>query len=355
MNLALMRRYLLALFLIIINFSLVSCVSPLGEEKSNTKKMLQNPDLAEAFKSVVGGSTCETGGDGNSIAAVAYSGSFPNVAGVHDVTLTLSNLGRSVHVYVPDNRPAQPYLLVAFHWTAEGTDLRQGESMAWNFRQMADDHGMIIAAPEARVQPIPDWDQHVPGQKYWETRFAADPTRGCDVNRNPDLLLARAIIQEAKRVYNIDPKRIYLVGFSNGGFFSLHAAVALRDQVAAFAEMSSGLVTCENTNNCVWGGDGSTCAQLKSEAGYCSCSGTEKPTKIPTTGRMPPAYITHGNADWTVSVVFSCELAARLQSLNHSATVNIRNVEYRDHDIPDPASSSFYATLWTFFQQHPLP
>ncbi|MEK6625923.1 MAG: prolyl oligopeptidase family serine peptidase, partial [Bdellovibrionota bacterium] len=247
-----------------------------------------------------------------------------------------------------------PYLLIAFHSTAEGTDLRQGESMAWNFKQIADDHGMIIAAPEARVQPIPDWDQHVPGQKYWETRFATDPIRGCDVNRNPDLLLARAIIQEAKKVYNVDPKRIYLVGFSNGGFFSLHAAVALRDQVAAFIEMSSGLVNCENTNNCVWGSEGSTCAQLKSEQGYCACNGSEKPIKIPTTGRMPPAYITHGNADWTVSVVYSCDLATRLQALGHSATVNIRSVEYRDHDIPDPASSSFYADIWNFLQQHSL-
>jgi predicted esterase len=225
--------------------------------------------------------------------------------------------------------------------------------MAAAFEPMADAHGIILAGPEARGQPAGDWDQHSGGEKYWETRPDADPSRGCDPNRNPDLLLVRAIIQEAKRAYNVDPKRIYLAGFSNGGFFSVATAVALRDQIAAFVEMSAGLVTCDNTNSCSFQGSSTDCADLRREAGYCACTQSEKPITLPTAGRMPPAYITHGNQDYTVSVCYSCELAARMETLGHTAVVTIRGGE--DHVVPDLSAPALYGPVWTFFEGHPLP
>jgi len=284
---------------------------------------------------------------------VSYSGSFPAGPGEHDTTLTLSGSARNVFVYVPPSAGTQPSLLIALHGTGSGTEVGMGREMAGRFEVMADAHGMVLAGPDATVQPNADWDQHSGGQQYWETRPTSDPGRGSDPDRNPDLLLIRAILQEAKRAYGVDPRRIYVAGFSNGGFFSLTVAVALENRIAAGMEMSAGLVRCDNTNQCVWAGGSTTCAGLRAESDYCSCSGTEKPIAIPTSGRMPPMILTHGNQDWTVSVCYTCELADRMAALGHEAQVTIRNQV--DHEIPDFGDPAVYGPVWSFFDGHPLP
>jgi poly(3-hydroxybutyrate) depolymerase len=285
--------------------------------------------------------------------SVTYTGTFSTTAGDQDTVLTLNGVSRDVFLYVPASPGTRPPLLIAFHGTGEGSESGLGREMRSLFQPLADAKGVIVAAPEARAQPEADWDQHVAGQKFWETRAKTDPARGSDPDRNPDLLLVRAIIEEATRVHHIDSKRIYLAGFSNGGFFSLHTAVALRTKVAAFVEMSSGLVRCENTNLCYFAGTGTTCAALRQESGYCTCTGTEKPIALPTSGRIPPGWLTHGNQDWTVSVVYTCDLADRMQALGASATVGIR--AGKDHELPDLSTTAAFSPLWSFFDKHPLP
>ncbi len=302
------------------------------------------------------GSTCATGGAGITTRPVTTAGSFSTAGGDQSATLTIGGLAREVFTYLPAKRPANPPLLIALHGTGSGTDVGQGMDMGQRFEAMADAHGVAIAGPESRVQPQGDWDQHDGGEKYWETMPRDDPSRGCDPNRNPDLILLRAIIQEAKKTWNVDPKRIFLIGFSNGAFFSLRAAVAMRDQIASFTEMSGGLVTCDNTNSCSFGGTSTTCAGLASEADYCKCpvgGASEKPITLPTSGRMPAGNLTHGNQDFTVTVAYTCALAARMTALGHTVQVSIR--AGADHAIPDFVAPSAYEPLWTFFDTHRLP
>ncbi len=297
---------------------------------------------------VVPGQTCATGDDGVTTEAVSYTGTFPATDGEHTgVTLTVNGTARTMYLYAPAGRGASPALFLVFHGT--GGD---GPDVGSRFMAMADAHGIVLAAPESRILTGDDWDQHYGGGKFWETIPPDDPARGCDPDRNPDLMLVRAIIQEATRVYHIDPTRIYTVGFSNGGFFSLTAAVALRDQIAAFAELSSGLVLCDNTNMCNFTGSGTTCTALAAEATYCTCSGAEKPITLPASGRMPAGYLSHGNQDTTVSVQYTCTLANRMQALGQTTSVTIRNgVDDNDHVMPDPMPEA----LWTFFAAHPRP
>jgi len=288
-----------------------------------------------------------------STAPVAYTGSFATTAGEQTTTITIAGLAREVFVYLPTKRAVNPPLLIALHGTGGGTELELGADLAKRFEPLADAHGVVILGPESRVQPNGDWDQHSGGEKYWETMPTEDPARGCDPNRNPDLLLLRAIIQEAKRVYDVDSKRIYLAGFSNGAFFSIAASVALRDQIAAFMEMSGGLVTCDNTNSCSFGGTSTTCAGLATEADYCTCAGNEKPIRLPTSGRMPPGRLTHGNQDFTVTVAYTCALAARMTALGHTVEVEIRGGA--DHAVPDFAAPPAFEPVWTFFDGHRRP
>ena len=55
-----------------------------------------------------------------------------------------------------------------------------------------------------------------------------------------------------------------------------------------------------NKNGCAFRGAGTSCAALQTEPGYCACSGLEKPVPLPTSGFMPPGYLTHSNDDDTV-------------------------------------------------------
>ena len=300
-----------------------------------------------------GGAGGSGGGGGNGGNGVVYEGSFAGQEGDQLATLTLDGVAREVFVYAPSGPPTQPPLLIALHGTGAGDDVGLGQSMAGIFVPLADAYGVVIAAPEARVQPEADWDQHVAGQKFWETRSDSDPDRGSDPDRNPDLLLLRAIIAEAGQAFDVDPQRVYLVGFSNGGFFSLHSAVALNEQVAAFAELSAGLVRCDNTNSCAFMGSSTSCAGLQTEPDYCTCSGLEKPIPLPDAERMPPGLLNHGNQDSTVSVAYTCALGDRMAELGHDAQVVIRDGV--DHEMPDYGLAAEYDALWAFLAGHPLP
>lgn len=272
-----------------------------------------------------------------------YSGSFPSGSGVHDgVTLTVGGQTRSLWTYLPAGLSTGRPLLIVFHGTDNsGWDALQSSGAM----TLADAQKLVVVAPQARTMKAGDWDNHVAGQKFFETYPATSPTS------NNDLLLVQAIILEAQRAHGCDPRRVYTLGFSNGAFFSAFAALTLPDCIAAFGEASGGLVRCATTGSCsFYSQSGATsCATLAGEAGYCSCGGTEKPAPLPTTGRKPPGYLSHAVDDVTVSVYYSCDLAARMQALGYTTSVKLRSGG--GHAWP----ASFALDAWPFLSQHALP
>jgi poly(3-hydroxybutyrate) depolymerase len=284
---------------------------------------------------------------------IAYTGTFPQTDGSTTASLGVAGLDRQVELYLPPGRGAAPPLLIVLHGTYGNGAEMVGPDRPRGFENLADAHGLVVAAPSARELVAGDWDQHGDGETgrtYWETWPRDDPSRGADPGRNPDLLLVRAIIAEAERAYGVDSRRVYVIGHSNGGFFSLHVAVVLRDRIAAFAENSSGMVRCDDTSSCTFSGTGTTCAALAAEAGFCACSGREKPICLPASGRMPPGYLRHSNDDDTVSVAYTCDLAARMQALGHDVSVVIGDFA-GGHSIPDTLADD----AWAFFATRTLP
>jgi poly(3-hydroxybutyrate) depolymerase len=295
----------------------------------------------------------DAGADAGIISPVEYSGTFSDAAGFSSPVLTVAGLERDVELYVPAGLGASPALLVALHGTYGNGPEMVGPGRPQGFEDVADAEGVVLVAPSARQLEAGDWDQHGDGEvgrSYWETLPRDDPSRGADPDRNPDLLLVRAIIAEAERALGVDPRRVYVAGHSNGGFFALHVAVVLRDQIAAFAESASGMVRCDDTSDCQFMGDGTTCAALALEAGFCACTGAEKPVPLPTSGRMPPGYLSHSNDDGTVSVAYSCDLAARMEALGHEVSVAIG-----DHNGGHSIAGDFPANAWAFFATRTLP
>jgi polyhydroxybutyrate depolymerase len=84
-----------------------------------------------------------------------------------------------------------------------------------------------------------------------------DPSRPPSVLRNPqtwndgsgrfyageinadDTGFTRAMIADLKKRFNVDPKRIYVSGFSNGSPMAFRLGVELSDQIAAIAPLAS--------------------------------------------------------------------------------------------------------------------
>lgn len=243
-----------------------------------------------------------------------YSGTFEAGSGRRVATLTVMGERREVVVYVPANRSTPSPLVVLFHGTnGSGTQMLDDSGA----RALADAQGVVVIAPTARHMSQGDWD-HTTEDTYWET------WPNTDIHTNQDVVLTRAIVAEAQRVYATDSHRVYFMGHSNGGFFAQMAATLLRDRTAGFAASSAGIVPCATTQSCHFEGNADSCAALRVREGWCACNDTVKSIALPNDGYMPGAYLTHGTHDATVSVQYTCALEAGLHALHAPVTTVLR-------------------------------
>lgn len=124
---------------------------------------------------------------------------------------------RTYLLHLPGSRQAgSPLpLVLVFHG---------GGSHAWNmprftqFDKLADERGFAVVYPEGI-------------NKHWSDGRGLSPA--------DDVGFVRAVIAELERSQNIDPKRVYATGISNGGFFSQRLACDLADEIAAVASVAA--------------------------------------------------------------------------------------------------------------------
>lgn len=147
--------------------------------------------------------------------------------------LNHDGLEREYILYVPNSydETVDVPLLFNFHgYTSNAT-----EQMVYaDFRSIADSEGFIIVHPEGAL---------FNGQTHWNV---GGWTLGSDVD---DIGFTEKMIEEISSEYNIDAKRIYATGMSNGGFMSFLLACQLSDKIAAIASVT-GSMTPSTFNNC---------------------------------------------------------------------------------------------------------
>jgi predicted esterase len=287
-----------------------------------------------------GGETPSNGADGSggSGAAVDCTGTAAGTTGFTTGSIEVAGVSRNVSFYAPASRGSQPPLIIAFHGTSGSpADWITGSDPS-GIEALADTKCFVVAAPDARYIPDADWDHEYGGDKYWETTSSSTTT-------NEDLRLVQEIIRRATATYNINPNRIYTLGFSNGGFFALLSAIAFRDQIAAFAEGGSGLVDCATTRSCTATSTSTNCATI---GALCACSEADKPISLPTSGRLVPGFLAHNNRDDTVSSYYTCNLAAGMEAAGYTHDVLIGNAE--GHGFPE----GFLPDAWGFLTQRTL-
>lgn len=137
-------------------------------------------------------------------------------AGDSNRTINVGGLRREYLLHVPrsyDGSKPVP-LVLDFHPLLSSASSHSGSS---GFKQLSDREGFIVAFPNG-VNPA------------WNVGPCC--TRSRDVD---DVAFARAVVDEIKREACIDVKRVYSVGYSNGGGMTHHLACNAADVFAAAA------------------------------------------------------------------------------------------------------------------------
>ena len=146
------------------------------------------------------------------------------------------DLGRGpVQFYVPssyDPETPAPLLMLLHGYGATG----QLQEDYMQFAPVADELGIIYLHPDGLTDLL--------GNQYWNATDAC-----CDFFGNTDDSgYLRALIEEIRLQLNVDDRRVYVGGHSNGGFMSYRMACDHSDIVAAIASLAG--ATFLNPTDC---------------------------------------------------------------------------------------------------------
>jgi polyhydroxybutyrate depolymerase len=135
---------------------------------------------------------------------------------------------RPVSVYVPASYACTPMpLVVMLHgYSASGAI----EEAYLKLTAQADARGFLYAHP--------DGTRDTAGNEFWNATDACCNLYGASVD---DSSYLSGLITEIGRHYSVDPKRVFLVGHSNGGFMSYRMACDHADQIAAIASLAGAM------------------------------------------------------------------------------------------------------------------
>lgn len=140
---------------------------------------------------------------------------------------------RSYNLYVPSSYPTDRHvpLVLRFH----GLGGNGGQEINSGYKGIADREGFILVAPTGAAGSVGN---------AWNVGPCCTSDRSID-----DVAFAKAIVEDVKKIANIDVKRVYATGFSMGGGMTHYLACHASDVFAAFAPEAFDLLQ-ENVNQC---------------------------------------------------------------------------------------------------------
>ena len=145
-------------------------------------------------------------------------------------------VGREVEIHVPPGyqkgTPA-PLLILLHGYGADG----QIQSAYLGLEAATDAAGMLFVHPDGVVNQS--------GKRAWTATDAC--CAGGDDAADDSSYIA-AIIAQAKGQYDVDPKRVYVMGHSNGGFMSYRMACDHAEEIAAIVSLEG--ATFDDPSKC---------------------------------------------------------------------------------------------------------
>ncbi len=137
-----------------------------------------------------------------------------------------SNQARTFTVVVPKSyNPTTPApLIVALHgYTSSGQQAQE----FFGLQAQAEKRGFITA--------YPDGTKDANGQPFWN---ATDSCCNFALLPIDDSAYLISVINDVSKAYAIDPKRVFFIGHSNGGFMSYRMACEHADRIAAIVSVA---------------------------------------------------------------------------------------------------------------------
>lgn len=260
--------------------------------------------------------------------------------GIYAKTLSQGKLTRKYTVQIPqgyDAKKPTPVVILLHGWTSNGEQI----SMATGFDKLADREHFVLVSP--------DGTPGIGAALGWNTGFLDLGTFGID-----DADFVDHILDQMERDVNVDKRRVFVAGHSNGAMLAYLVGAKLSGRIAAIAPVA-GTIGIGNK-------------------------------LIPTPAQPVSAFIIHGNADETVAyeetsksflVGKSAKASAEFWSKADGASAQTSSTESgnavldwkgRDgtevkfltidkghHMWPFSLKPSLAEQIWTFFKAHPKP
>ncbi len=159
-------------------------------------------------------------------------------SGDHSLDLRVGDSLRRYIVHVPKRYDgSRPVPIVVMFHGGGGTAKDAMTETGWT--EKADQEGFLAAFPEG-MSPDPSRPGHF--QKNPQTWNDASKRFLSEKMQVDDGAFTRELIDDLKARFNVDAKRVFLAGFSNGSSLAYRLGVELSDRVAAIAPVgSSGL------------------------------------------------------------------------------------------------------------------
>ena len=145
-------------------------------------------------------------------------------------TVKVDKREREYLLFAPDNVAGEELpLIIAFHGHT---------SSAKNFHKSShfERARAVVVYPDGVAKKTP---KHEEPKQAWAPAWYADTTV------EEDSAFVDAIIAQASKEYDIDPERIYITGFSNGGGFAAYLAATYPEKFAAAAIVGAAVRTPE--------------------------------------------------------------------------------------------------------------
>jgi polyhydroxybutyrate depolymerase len=136
------------------------------------------------------------------------------------VEITVNGETRTYWLYVPNNVQSNAALVVSLHGASNS--MTNQHPMRPN---VADKEGFIVVYPQGKEIYFPVFGGSVTG---WDASGA----------ENEDVDFIRAVVEDVKKNYSVDSKRIYCCGFSNGGMMTYALTNTCSTLFAAYASIS---------------------------------------------------------------------------------------------------------------------
>jgi len=145
-------------------------------------------------------------------------------------------IARPFDVFVPttySTSTAMPLVILLHGYGASGA----AQEAYFKLQALAEQRGFLYVHPDGTKDPG--------GSRFWNATDACCNLFGATVD---DSAYLTSIIDHVQAKYSVDPKRIFLIGHSNGGFMSYRMACDHADMIAAIVSLAG--ATFADTSAC---------------------------------------------------------------------------------------------------------